>query len=196
MNISTTAVEICNTLGLSGNYWKILTQTFINLTSSIRSQIYNYINGQISYLETFKSGLVTLSQRGDKISKKINSLTTSLNQVLTPIENILNSIPIQASGLQEIPEISDLLNTITETVPLKIPETTATSISGLAGFDFLEGVNTFRDLKDKIEELGFRASRAASLSNYVEKGSFISDEQIQKLKNILSIITQINQIGL
>jgi hypothetical protein len=121
--------------------------------------------------------------------------TATLDQILAPVENILNVIPLEAAGLQEIPEMADLLKEITESVPLQIPQTIATSISGLAGFDLLEGVNTFGDLKDKIEELGFRSARALSLSNYVEKGSFVIDGQIEKLRNILSIITEVNLIG-
>ncbi len=195
MNVSEVAINICNGLGLLGDYWPTLTQTFINLTQSIRGQIYTYISGKISYLETYKSSLVTLSRRGDVLGRQMQIATATLDQILAPVENILNVIPLEAAGLQEIPEMADLLKEITESVPLQIPQTIATSISGLAGFDLLEGVNTFGDLKDKIEELGFRSARALSLSNYVEKGSFVIDGQIEKLRNILSIITEVNLIG-
>lgn len=196
MNVSENAILISNTLGLSGSYWSILTQTLINLTASIRGQLYNLINAQLSYLDIFKAGLVSSLRKGDVLSNKINTSVGIINQLLSPIENILNVIPLEALGLQEIPEVADLLKTITNTVPLQIPTTIATSVSGLAGFDLLEGVNTFGDLKDKLEELGFRAARATSLSNYAAQGSFLADEQVQKLRNILSIITQINSQGL
>jgi len=196
MNVSPIAYQITNSLGLTGDYWPVLTQTLINLTSPIRGVIYNYFNGKLSYLEIYKGSLVSLSRKGDVLGKKIQMMTSALHQVLSPIENTLNAIPLEALGLQEIPEVADLLGEITKSVPLQIPTTVATSISGVAGFDALEGVNTFGDLKDKIEELGFRAARATSLSNYVEKGSFVAEEQIQKIRNILSIITQINNLEL
>lgn len=196
MNTSAVAINICNNLRLSGDYWPVLTQTLINLTAFIRGQIYNYLNSKLAYLELYKGELTTLSRKGDVLSKRILIMTSTLHQILSPVENLLNAIPLEALGLQEIPEVADLLNEITQTVPLQIPASTATSISGLAGFDLLEGVNTFGDLKDKIEELGFRAARATALSTYVEKGSFVAEEQIQKLRNILSIITQINTIGI
>lgn len=196
MNVSPIAYQITNSLGLTGDYWPVLTQTLINLTSPIRGTIYNYFNSKLTYLEIYKSSLVSLSRKGDVLGRKIQIMTTTLNQVLSPIENALNVIPLEALGLQEIPEVADLLSEITKSVPLQIPTTVATSVSGLAGFDALEGVNTFGDLKDKIEELGFRAARATSLSNYVEKGSFVAEEQIQKIRNILSIITQINNLEL
>jgi hypothetical protein len=195
MNVSGVAIEICNELGLSGNYWPVLTQTFINLTRSIRNQIYDYINGKIAYLEIYKAQLVTFSQKGNVLGRQLQIATAALNQILAPVENILNVIPLEAIGLQEIPEVADLLKNITESVPLQIPQTVATSISGIAGFDLLEGVNTFGDLKDKIEELGFRSSRALSLSNYTSKGSSVVDGQIDKLRNILSIIVEVNLIG-
>jgi hypothetical protein len=195
MNVSEVAISICNSLGLSGDYWPILTQTFINLTRSIRNTIYNYIDSQISYLTIWKSQLVTFSKKGNVIGRQLALQTAALHQILSPIENILNVIPLEATGLQEIPEVADLLNEITTSVPLQIPQSIATSLTGIAGFDLLEGVNTFGDLKDKIEELGYRSARALSLSNYVEKGSFVIDGQIDKLRNILSIITQVNLIG-
>lgn len=196
MNVSQVAILIPNELGLSGNYWPILTQTFINLSRPLRNKIYDLISSKLSYLEIYKSSLVGLSRRGDVLGRRVQILTGALNQILSPIENTLNVIPLEALGLQEIPEVADLLNELTTNVPLSIPTTSASAISGLAGFDLLEGVNTFGDLKDKIEELGFRSARALSLSNYSEKGSFLADEQIKKLRDILSIITQINQIGL
>lgn len=196
MNVSQVAILIPNELGLSGNYWPILTQTFINLSRPLRNKIYDLINSKLSYLEIYKSSLVGLSRRGDVLGRKIQTITTALNQILSPIENTLNVIPLEALGLQEIPEVADLLNELTTNVPLSIPTTSASAISGLAGFDLLEGVNTFGDLKDKIEELGFRSARALSLSNYADKGSFLADEQMKKLRDILSIITQVNQIGL
>lgn len=196
MNVSPISYQITNSLGLTGNYWPVLTQTLINLTSPIRGTIYNYFNSKLAYLEIYKGSLVSLSRKGDVLGRKIQIMTTTLNQVLSPIENTLNVIPLEALGIQEIPEVADLLSEITKSVPLQIPTTVATSVSGLAGFDALEGVNTFGDLKDKIEELGFRAARATSLSNYVEKGSFVAEEQIQKIRNILSIITQINNLEL
>ena len=196
MNVSEVAISICNELGLLGNYWPVLTQTFINLSSSVRNKIFDFLNGKIAYLEIYKAQLTTFSQKGDVVGRQLQIATAALNQLLSPVENILNVIPLEAIGLQEIPEVADLLKDITETVPLQIPQSIATSISGLAGFDLMEGVNTFGDLKDKIEELGFRAARATSLSNYVEKGSFVAEEQIQKIRNILSIITQINNLEL
>lgn len=196
MNISQAAILIPNELGLSGSYWPVLTQTFINLSRSLRNKIYDLINSKLSYLEIYKKSLVDLNKKGDVLGRKIQVTTAALNQILSPIESILNVIPLEALGLQEIPEVADLLNELTTNVPLSIPSTSATAISGLAGFDLLEGVNTFGDLKDKIEELGFRSARALSLSNYTEKGTFLADEQMKKLRDILSIITQINQIGL
>lgn len=195
MNVSTAAITICNTLGLSGDYWPVLTQTLINLTSSIRMQLYDFIDAKISYLTIYKAQLTTFSQKGDVVGRQLQIATAALNQLLAPVENILNVIPLEAIGLQEIPEVADLLKDITETVPLQIPQSVATSISGLAGFELMEGVNTFGDLKDKIEELGFRAARATSLSNYAEKGSAVVDGQIDKLRNILSIIVEVNLIG-
>jgi hypothetical protein len=195
VNVSEVAIIICTDLGLSGDYWPILTQTFINLTRSIRNQIFDFLNGKIAYLEIYKAQLVTFSQKGDVLGRQLQIATAALNQILAPVENILNVIPLEAVGLQEIPEVADLLKNITESVPLQIPQSVATSISGLAGFDLLEGVNTFGDLKDKIEELGFRAARATSLSNYAGKGSSVVDGQIDKLRNILSIISEVNLIG-
>jgi hypothetical protein len=194
MQVSPIAYQICNKLGLSGDYWVVLTQTLINLTRSTRMVIYDYLSSKLSYLRSYKGTLNTLSNKANILSSKINNSISALNIILSPIRNTLKSIPLEVLGLQEIPEVADLLQEITTKVPLKIPSNQATIISNLADFDFLEGVETFADLQDKITELSYRVSRATALSTYVEKVTFMADEQMKKLENILYIIVEINNI--
>jgi hypothetical protein len=194
MNISPLAKNICNRLGLTDDYWYMLTQTLINLSKPFRTTIYDYINSKINYIRTYKTTLNTYSIKANVLSKKLNNAISTLELIVSPIRNTLNVIPIEALGLQEIPEVADLFDEISQKVPLKIPSTALTNLSGLADFDFIEGVYTLRDLIDKLNELKFRLSRAISLSNYVEKATYISDEQIKKLQNILYIIIEINNL--
>lgn len=104
-----------------------------------------------------------------------------------PTENMLAVIPIDTL-MRDTPELASVLRGISENIPLKIPSSVFLTIAGIGGFDFFEGITTYRDLRDKIDELKFRVARATSLSNYANTGINLVDAEIDKLAKYILII--------
>ena len=167
-----------------------LVQFFMTLSGPVRVLLHAYLDSMIDSLEIEKGTLVALSLTGNKLSEKISAIRMEVNTVLDPINNILKVIPLDVAiaGLPVVQEFSSILKTAADSVPLKIPATQATIISGLGGFDFLDGISSFKDLQNKLDELNFRLARATALSNYANTASFLIDQQIDKLRAYISII--------
>jgi hypothetical protein len=188
---NTVAKQIANDLQLSGSYWPFIIQALIGLSQPARRALEDYLLAQKAYYNRSRDVFNYLAQKGDTAGNKIAELATLLNEVAQPLKNFFTTFPID-SALKEIPEFSEMLGDLSANVPLQIPATTASLITGLAGFDLLEGVSSFRDLNDKLEELIFRAARATSLSNYSSKATYIVDNQVDKIDNLINILETLN----
>ena len=187
----TVAQQVANELSLSGDYWPVIIQAFIGLSQPLRRSLQNYLQSQKVYYNQVRGKFNYLAQRGDGLAVKLQQLTTILNTVLEPLTSFFNMFPVD-STLKAIPEFSEVMEGLSQNVPLKVPTDIATQISGIAGFDFLEGVSSFQDLRDKVDELTFRASRATSLSNYSSKATYMVDLQIDKIDKFINILENLN----
>ena len=187
LSSNTVAQSIANDLGLSGSYWPAIIQAFIGLSQSSRQALENYLQAQFVYYSQIRDSVNYLSQKGDIVSNQINSLVTVLNTITQPLLNFFRTYPVD-SALKAIPEFSEMLGELANNVPLKIPYSIASQITGLSGFDLLDGVSSFQDLNDKIDEMIFRAARATALSNYAYQGTFIVDNQLDKITSLIDIL--------
>lgn len=187
--------QIANRLGLAGDYWPAIIQAFIGLSVPLRESLYNYLISQKIYYSQLKGTANFLATKGDIVGEQLNSLVEVLNTALQPLDNFFKSFPVD-SALKQIPEFSELMSSLSKSVPFNIPASVGNTISEFAGFDFLEGVNSYQDLRDKIDELVFRAARAASLSTYASKSFYSIDDQVDKINKYLDIILTLNAEGL
>lgn len=164
-----------------------LVQLFIALSQQVREVSYNYLQSLKATLMVKKAKVVRDTQKANDLAKYLAEFRVATNIVFGTIDSVLQIVPID-STLKVIPEVEDFLNTLASDIPIKIPESALANISGLGGFELLEGVTDYRSLKHKIDEIEFRATRATALSNYAQAGSAILDNQIQKIDVYLDII--------
>lgn len=168
-----------------------LVQLFIALSQQVRLASYNYLMVVKNSLMVEKAKVVRNAQKGDAIANQLKQLQTATAAAFGALDAILAIVPID-STLKVIPEVEDFLNLLTAAVPIKIPETALYGIAGVNGFELFEGVTDYRSLKAKIEEIEYRLSRAAALSNYAQAGSAYLDAQINKIDVYLEIIVTLN----
>ena len=187
LSSKTAAQSIANDLGLSGSYWPAIIQALIGLSQPSRQALENYLQSQLVYYSQTRDAVNYLSQKGDIVSNQINSLVTILTTITQPLLSFLRTYPID-SALKAIPEFSEMLGGLSNNVPLKIPYNISTQITGLAGFDLLDGVSSFQDLNDKLDEMIFRAARATALSNYAVQSTFIIDSEVDKINSLINIL--------
>ena len=187
LSSKTVAQSIANDLELSGTYWPVIIQAFIGLSQPARQALENYLQAQLVYYSQVRDSVNYLSQKGDIVSNQISGLVTVLTTITQPLLSFFRTYPAD-SALKAIPEFSEMLGELSNNVPLKIPYSIAAQITGLSGFDLLDGISSFQDLNDKIEEMIFRAARATALSNYASQSTFIVDNQVDKITSLIDIL--------
>jgi len=190
--------EIAQNL-IAENGWDVTpayVQVFIVLSQPVRRAIYDLIESQEAALKIQRSSLQVLSKKGDVLGERIAIIQTAVDSALLPVRKALQIVPMDTlvndfPALEDTAKsISDFLSNIVQATPLKIPALTA-QIMGFGGFDFFEGVRDFKDLQNKLDDLEFRAARAASLSNYASTGLAYIDNllsQITLYKDILNFL--------
>jgi len=168
-----------------------LVQLFIVMTQPVRLASYNYLMLLKNSLMVEKAKVVREAQKGDAIANQLKQLQVATAVAFGKLDAILTIVPID-SVLKVIPEVEDFLNLLAADVPIKIPEEALYGIAGVSGFELLEGVTDYRSLKNKIEEIEYRLSRATALSTYAQAGSAYLDSQINKIDVYLEIIVTLN----
>jgi hypothetical protein len=209
-----------------------LVQVFIILpANTIRSFLKLLLERAISELMIRETKYTRDALKGNGLANSINNIKIVTDQLLTPVNDFLNSIPL-SSMFKDNPtgemfagafakevknftsyslstkldiisrystEFSDLISDIISFIPLKIPVSTLNAIggiTGLGGFDFLYGVNSLEDLRERVEDLEFRLSRATALSTYAQAGSAVINNQLKKVNVYLDIIERLYLQGL
>lgn len=182
-----TAQQLSNQLGLSGEYWVTIIQAFLTLSRPLRNSLRQYLQAQrLTYLNTQKVSSF-LNTKGVAVAESINALREALQVVCQPLNNIFRVLPVD-KALAEIPEVAKFMSELSKSVPLQIPDSVLTQISGIAGFDFFDGITSFQELQDKLDDLLFRASRAAALSTYGNKAIYIAEGQLDLIDKYISIL--------
>ena len=166
-------------------------QAFLALSRPVRDAIKAFFDSVESSLTIQRASLLLSLGMADKISQNVTIIFDALNTLLIPVDNLMKAIPLD-SVIAESPEIGDLLQSIQDSVPLKIPAGTATIVMGVGGMDFFDGISSYRDLKDKLNGLESRLVRATSMQNYASKGLFYLDNQLDKIRAYKQVITILN----
>ena len=166
-------------------------QVFIALSKPVRSSLRAFLQAQAATLRVTKNELLGKASRGNVVAERINKVGNALLDILSPIDIMLAAMPLD-SVVKESPELASFLQEIATSIPIKIPATQATVIAGIGGFDFFDGITNYRDLRDKLDEIRFRAVRATALSTYAETGVFLTDNQLTKIDKYIQIIELLN----
>lgn len=190
--ISTRAIQALSDAGITlsdaiKEELPAVTQLLIALSRPVRSQIRAFLSAQEGKLLVAKAKAVSETLRANVLADKINAYGGVVSAMLAPVDRALSIIPLD-SAVKESKTLSDFLKSIADSVPIRIPATQATVIAGIGGFDFFEGVTSYRDLRDKVDELFFRAARATAVSTYAQTASFLVDEQLDKIRAYIEVI--------
>lgn len=166
-------------------------QLFYVLTRPFRRALLGYIEVLIAQLYVQKGAAVLLTKRGDVVSNNVKNLTTAVNTMLEPLDKFFATFPLDTVALEVYDELAignakdEVIGDIAGDVPLKIPASVWTALktaSGVENLEFFNGINSYSDLRDKIDELEFRAARATALSNYAANGVAYYQNKIEKLE--------------
>jgi hypothetical protein len=134
--------------------------------------------------------LDTILKEIPSFSNFTQSTTTSIKDtVTTSTDNSLNSLS------KISPELSSIISDILNFIPVKIPLQALSSTLGLNAFDFFDGINSFADLQEKVEDLEFRLARATALSTYANAGSSFIDNLLKKANIYIDIIETLDTNG-
>jgi hypothetical protein len=167
-----------------------LVQTLIVLSKPLRTAMLSYFESAEAYLNIQRAGILIWSSNADVLSNTLRVVFAAANKLLEPLDSFMQAFPLDTIA-KEVPEITDLLDTIKKNVPIKIPATVAVTISGLGGLDFFDGIESYSDLRDKIDDLEFRLIRATAFSTYMSGTLASVDAEIEKVtiyKTILNYL--------
>lgn len=165
---------------------------FLLLSKPLRHSLRNYFTGQLQYLSTAKKSLLSKLGKFDIIYNKLNTFNGILTQILNPVDRLYKSFPLDTI-LLENPDIAKVFNDILNFITIEIPETL--SIEGVEAVEILDGINSYGDLRDKIDELIFRSARSLSIREIVSNETKLIDNTIDKLQGYIDLIELLDTYG-
>ncbi len=191
---NTLAQSVQQTLSTQGYTVSLgIIQFFIALSKPLRNTIRSYLEMMEAQLQVQKSKAIAEFKRGDFLSDKINKFRNAATIMLGPIDRLMQQIPID-SAINESPLLQDelveqaqTLKDLIGSIPLTISPEVLSQI-GFDDFSMFEGVNSYKDLRDKVDELEFRSARVVALSEYAVKGITYIENQLQKINIYKKII--------
>jgi hypothetical protein len=166
-------------------------QSLLALSRPVREAIQTFFDSVEISIQTQRSATLQKLITADKLSQATQVIMNAVNKILEPVDNLMSAIPLD-SVAAESPEISEVLKSIQDSVPLRIDSTTATVVMGVGGMDFFDGISSYRDLRNKIDDLESRLVRATSMRNYASKGLSYLDNQLDKIRAYRQVITLLN----
>jgi len=188
MSIKQTEDSILDALGVTSNrsQWLTVLRVVTILSKSFRNAMLTQLLLLENQLHIAKAALQLQVARADTISNAINELRPQLAQLLSPVDKFMQSYPLdQALAVEGVPyagdvkkEFTKFLQSLLNNLSLSIPSWLKTVVerSALAGFSF-DGINTYGDLKRKLDDLLFRSARATSLADQSAIGlAYIENE--------------------
>ena len=142
-NAQNIAITVQNSLTARGvtvpsylsNNLAAICQLFINITPGVRSTIRSFLTAQDAQVRAMLAAGVGLSVKGDIISQQISILRQGAETILGQVNQVMNIVGLD-SVIKQSPELSNLLKTIEESMPVTIPTTVVTSVGGIGGFVF------------------------------------------------------------
>jgi hypothetical protein len=187
---SSVAKEISDQIG-SKYVTPAIVQTFLVLSKPVRQTMQTFLDSAEAWVIQQHATALIWSNQGNLVTDKLNVAFGALNDLLYPIDNFIQAIPLDSIA-KESSEVTEVLRTITENVPIRLPSSVAVVVTTAAGFDFFDGINSYGDLRDKIDDLEFRLVRATAFSTYVSGTLAYLDNQLDKIRAYRRVITLLN----
>ena len=166
-------------------------QLFINLTAGTRSTLRAFLTAQDARVRALLAAAVGLSVKGDIISQQISIMRQGAETVLGQVDQVMMNLGLD-SVVKQSPELSNLLKSIAESLPVTIPTTVVTSLAGIGGFDFFEGITDYKSLRNKLDDLIFDAARATALSNYANQANDYAKDILNRIEVYIDIIDSLD----
>jgi hypothetical protein len=166
-------------------------QLFINISAGTRSAIRAFLTAQDAQLRVYLATFVSWSTKADILSKQISILRQGATATLEQVDQVMTTLGLD-SVVKQSPDLSNLLKSITEALPIKIPTTVATSLAGVGGFNFFEGVTDYKSLRNKLDDLVFDAARAVAFSNYANQANDYAKDILNRIEVYITIIDSLD----
>ena len=198
-NAQNIALTVQNTLTARGttippylsNNLAAICQLFINLTAGTRSTVRAFLTAQDAQVRALLAAAVGLSVKGDIISQQISILRQGAETILGQVDHVMTTVGLDSVAKQS-PDLSNLLKSVAEALPLTIPTTVVTSLAGIGGFDFFEGITDYKSLRNKLDDLLFDAARATALSNYANQANDYAKDILNRIEVYITIIDSLD----
>lgn len=171
-----------------------LVDVVILLSSSTRKSIRAFLTSQLVSLRTARLKATTQISKGDILAQKLQAMSGAITIILQPVDRFFRNIPID-QALKDEPLFADILDSIASTVPLEIPSNISTNILGIAGFELLEGVESYGDLRDKLDEIVFRSARAVSFKEAANASLRSIDAKLEQVQDFIDLLTLMDTYG-
>lgn len=160
------------------------------LTYAQRSALRALLTQAEGFILAQAGGLVGLTTYMDVMGDMIGSIRIAMEQALIPVDKLMSTIPFDEM-VKVDPDGQKLVDAIVENINITIPSTEFLNFIGLGGFDLFEGVNNYQDLKRKIRELGYRAQRAVTVSQYANITKSNLDQDLRVVRQYIEVIDAI-----
>lgn len=183
-------------------------QVFIILDRRLRFTLKKYLELMEVQLDNKKAELYRNLVKYDIMAESLNTATAQLDILSQPLQGFIDSYPIDElirvaveNGEMTEPEgeTREAANTLLEGVagsnPIEIPSSITSVITGLGydSVDFFSGINSFRDLREKVKFLGFKAARTLSIANAASSGVAYLEVKIKEYQIYKDIIDMIEE---
>ena len=166
------------------------------LTAPIRATISNYIDAQIVQLEILKSNAeVALSSLQNKYIPILQTTLDAINDILAPVDKLMTVVPLDAaiSYISQSQCFGNLMNTLTAfiTVNVGTPIAQALKIAGLQDVIDFSGVTSYRDFRNRLDDVVFKLNKQISLSDRVRDNTTSIDQNLKTLETYSMIISNL-----
>jgi hypothetical protein len=196
---STQAKTIAESTGIDAR----LVQFFINLSRPLRVGIKSFLSTQkASLLMTTRSTILFNIQSCDVVSNALQKQRLVVNSLLTPnsglVNTIINSIPLSgtdSSGADSgtLKLISDFLNSLIGSLPVAIPSYLD---MGTGDTEFFNGVKSYSDLKDKLDDIEYKIVAATSVSKHAANALTAIDKKLEVIDQWIMMLDAIDGVPL
>lgn len=166
------------------------------LTAPIRAAISNYIDAQIVQLEILKSNAeVALSSLQNKYIPILQTTLDAINDVLAPVDKLMTVVPLDAaiSYVSQNQCFGNLMNTLTAfiTVNIGTPIAQVLKAAGLQDVIDFSGVTSYRDFRNRLDDVVFKLNKQISLSERVRDNTTSIDQNLKTLETYSMVISNL-----
>lgn len=175
-------------------------QLFIALSLPVRRAIQTQLEVLEGLLAVQKTYFLLSLNKYDVISQQIEAIVPLLDELLAPLDRFFKIFPVDTI-LRESPEVasfvdemkqsaSDLMTDLVGPNPIKIPQWLIDAFKdlGVDPGEIFSNVNSYQDLRNKVNDLIYKLARSTSLKSRASNGIAYIENQLKKIEIYKTII--------